>query len=49
MAVEFKLLSAIFLLKTVYEEGYLAEISTAAIPVFQGFSFLMTHTVHEPP
>lgn len=42
------MLSVIFLLKTVYKEGYVAEISTLAISVFQGFSFLMTHIVYEP-
>lgn len=42
-AVEFKLLSVIFLLRAVFEEGYLAEISTSARAVFQGLSFLVAH------
>lgn len=41
--VEFKLLSVIFLLRALFEEGYLAEISTSARAVFQGLSFLVAH------
>lgn len=41
--MEFKLLSVIFLLRAVFEEGSLAEISPSARAAFQGLSFLMTH------